>query len=286
MKKIRVQLQGGLGNQLFIWAMAHELERTTGCEVQIKYVRDRSQRVDRPVEVYRLLQHCDHAIAINESWILGALLRAIDKGVKHSKFISKIYQGILGIYDCQSSYEIPSFTGKKPKMIRGYFQNREMVERNSLVLLEELGTELESVNVRLLQENTMVMHIRRGDTRTISKSWGILSTEYYLKLARQSESLLICSDDDSTAQLFAGEFPTAIFLSPSNTSTWESFKILTTGNQLVMANSTLSWWAGWLKAKKDPKSVFFPDPWRPQERITFENLKLNSVNFCVAEFET
>lgn len=285
MKKIRIQLQGGLGNQLFIWAMAHELERTTGCAVQIKYVSDKLQRSDRPVEVYGLLQHCNHAISINESMVLGALLRAIDKGVKHSKFLGKIYQEVLGIYDCQSSYEIPIFDRKYPRIIRGYFQDLEMVERNSLVIQKELSSTLELVSAPLLPENTVVMHIRRGDTRTISESWGILSSEYYLKIAHESKSIIICSDDDSAAQLFVGEFPTATFLSPSNTSTWESLKILIAGNQLVMANSTLSWWAGWIKAKKNPNSVFFPDPWRPHERITFERLKLNDVNFCNAEFE-
>jgi hypothetical protein len=285
MKKIRVQLQGGLGNQLFIWAMAHELERTTGCEVQIEYVRDKFQRIDRPIEVYRLFQHCDHAISINESRILGLVLRVLDKGIKHCKLLSKIYQKVLGIYDCQSSYEVPSFAGKKPRIIRGYFQNLEIVERNSSVILEELGAALELVSARILEEDTTVMHIRRGDTKAISESWGILSSDYYLKIVDQTKSILICSDDETTARLFVGEFPTATFLSPSNTSTWESLKILITGNQLVMANSTLSWWAGWLKAKKDPRLVFFPDPWRPQERISFEKLKLNYVNFRTAEFE-
>lgn len=285
MKKIRLQLQGGLGNQLFIWAMAHELERTTNCAVQIKYVRDKFQRADRPVELYPLLQHCDHAISINESKILGAILRTMDKCNKHAIPVGRRLQEIFGVYDCQSSYEIPISTVKKPKLIRGYFQNYEMVERNSSTLQKELRATLESVYVRLFQEKTLVMHVRRGDTLAISKSWGILSTEYYLKFTGQSKSLLICSDDDSLPGLFEGEFPGATFLSPSNTSSWETLKILSTGDKLVMSNSSLSWWAGWLKAKEDPKSVFFPDPWRPLERITFENLKLNSVNFCTAEFE-
>jgi hypothetical protein len=285
MKKIRVQLQGGLGNQLFIWAMAHELERTTGCEIQIKYVRDKLQRADRPIEIYSLLQHCNHAISINESKNLGFILRIIDKPVKLSKFISRVCQKILGIYDCQSSSEVPNFAGKRPRILRGYFQNVEMVERNSSVILEELGAALEMISTCLLEKATTVMHIRRGDTKVISESWGVLSSAYYLKIVDQTKSLIICSDDDSISSLFAGEFPNATFLSPSNSSTWEALKILISGNQLVMANSTLSWWAGWLKAKKDPKSVFFPDPCRPLERITFENLKLNSVNFCIAEFE-
>ena len=285
MKKIRVQLQGGLGNQLFIWAMAHELERTTGCEVQIKYVRDKLQRADRPVEIYSLLQHCNHAISINESKNLGLILRIIDKAVKHSKLIGRICQKVLGIYDCQSSSEIPNFSGKRLRMLRGYFQNVEMVERNSSVILEELGTALEMISARFLEDDTTVIHIRRGDTKVISESWGVLSSAYYLKIVDQTKSIVICSDDDSISRLFAGEFPNAIFFSPSNSSTWESLKILISGDQLIMANSTLSWWAGWLKAKKDPKSVFFPDPWRPLERITFENLKLNSVNFCTAELE-
>jgi hypothetical protein len=85
MRTIRVQLHGGLGNQLFIWAMAHEISVSTGSKVQLEYVKDRYQRDDRPIEIERLLESCQHKISINQSRSVGIFLRLLDKLGLYSK---------------------------------------------------------------------------------------------------------------------------------------------------------------------------------------------------------
>lgn len=285
MKKIRIQLQGGLGNQLFIWAMAHELALNTGREIQLVFIRDRKYRPDRPIEIAKLIEHCAHQISIRESRVLSVVFRILDKITKHSKSLGRIGKNLVGIYDCDNTFDVPEFRGKLPRVIRGFFQNYAMVERNAILLEKELRCTLATEKTGRYMENNMVMHIRRGDTRDVAKSWGVLTPEYYKRHLTDGEPLIICTDEEAGISDLQQTFPTATFLSPSNTSTWETLRALTMAKKLVIANSTLSWWAGWLNSKINPDLIYFPDPWRPDERVTFEKLRIDSVNFTEAEFE-
>jgi len=285
MKKIRIQLQGGLGNQLFIWAMAHDLALNTGREVQLVFIRDWKQRPDRPIELVKLLEHCEHPISIHKSRLIGMVFRVLDKIGKYSDSLQNKAKNVIGVYDCANSFDIPEFKEKLPRVVRGFFQSYAMVERNAFLLEKELRSRLATEKSGRYWEDNVVMHIRRGDTRDIAKSWGVLTPEYYKRHHTDGESLLICTDEEAGISALQQTFPTATFLSPSNTSTWETLQVLTMAKKLVIANSTLSWWAGWLNSKIDPDVVYFPDPWRPGERVSFEKLRIDSVNFTAAEFE-
>jgi hypothetical protein len=285
MKKIQVQLQGGLGNQLFIWAMAHELAQSHGVKVRIVYVRDKYQRLDRLPELAHLLQNCSHSITLHESKTLGLIFRILDKVSGESRTAGTVLSRILGIYSCKTSYEIPSFKRKLPRVLRGYFQATHMVEKNSSILSAELENTLQSYRNTKVTHSALAVHVRRGDTLKISKSWGILSAEYYLKIIKNSKSLVICTDEARELKDFTSKFPKATILTPDDVNIWETLWVLSTSKELVMANSTLSWWAAWIKLNKDKSSVYFPKPWHPSDTETFENLMLTNATYCIADYE-
>ena len=286
MKTIRVQLQGGLGNQLFIWAMAHEIYLSTGRKVQLDYVRDKYQRKDRPIEIEKLIEFCNHKISINQTNSLGSLFRLIDKISGYSEILNKTVKRILGIYDCKTSYEIPNFNCRIPRIVRGYFQAAVMVDKNRLMLEEEINAELGFEKSALNREQDLVLHIRRGDTLEISKNWGVLSVNYYLKQVDTNTPLVISVDDTKEIEVLRSNFPNATFLSPENTTTWQTLKVLSEARTLIIANSTLSWWAAWVKSQKTPHTVYFPDSWRPGDHGTFENLRIDSALIVESDFET
>jgi hypothetical protein len=285
MKKIRVQLQGGLGNQLFIWAMAHEITLSTGKKVQLDYVKDRYQRKDRPIEIEKLIGVCNHEISINQTHVMGIFFRLIDKISAHSESLSKTLKKVIGVYDCKASFETPNFTSSIPRIVRGYFQTTEMVDKNKVVLEKEINSVLELEHSTDIVDKDLVLHIRRGDTRKISKNWGVLSVNYYRKQVDTSIPLIISIDDINEIENLRSHFPNATFLSPENTTTWQTLKILSEARTLIIANSTLSWWAAWLKSKRNPNTIFFPDIWRPGDQSTFEYLRIDSALIAQSDFE-
>jgi hypothetical protein len=160
-----------------------------------------------------------------------------------------------------------------------------MVEKNKLILGEEIDAVLDLENQADNFDRDLVVHIRRGDTREISTDWGVLSMNYYLKQIRTEDSPLICIDDAEEVDALRPHFPNATFLTPEITTTWQTLKILSEAKTLIIANSTLSWWAAWLKSRVNPETVFFPDTWRPAEQKTFEKLRIESALFVESDFE-
>jgi hypothetical protein len=285
MKTIRLQLQGGLGNQLFIWAMAHELALAAGARIKIVYVNDGIQRLDRPPELSNLISHCDHPISLHQSKILGLLFRTIDKLSIRSQFMSTIISNTFGVYTCQTTDEVPDFTIRHPRILRGFFQDINMIDNNGQILRAEIEKTLQSLPDTSTSEGAVVLHIRRGDTRVISKSWGVLTDKYYLRIVENSKKVVICTDDLTEKENLIRNFPDAKILTPMNTSTWETLKILASAKELVMANSTLSWWAAWLSSDQRGIKVYFPTPWRPNKENAFEKLVIPGLIYTVADYE-
>lgn len=283
MKKIRIQVQGGLGNQLFIWAMAHEITSKTGKKVELIYIDDTHQRTDRPNELRGIANYCGHAISVRESKLWGYIFKFVDKSPQFGKNVEQKLISFLKIYSCTSDFEIPEFKKLEPKMLRGFFQNSEMVNRHKLALSQEIYETFKDIEIKC--KNLQSVHIRRGDTIDISKSWGVLSMEYYEKLITESVPLVICTDSEALAVKLAQKYTEAEFSTSKTDSAWQTLKILSQARHFIGGNSSLSWWAAWLVANKNDGEALLPEPWRPNNGEASKNLFLDKVSYQEAEFE-
>ena len=285
---IRIELQGGLGNQLFIWAMAHHLESHFDEHVRIVYPLSKNGRSDRPCEIAGLIQLCEHDVSILESKYLGHATKLIDK-LNSIKFLKKIINlNRIGIFTANFSSEVKIEYKKSPRLVRGYFQNTEIVQSLSDQILQELNAYLQSislpasVNIRGVK---LVAHIRRGDTKTISQEFGVLSLDYYKQKIESSSNVVICTDEQSDLEKFYREFPRALIITPTESNPWQTLKILSSTEKLIMANSTLSWWAAWIAKQLGNSEVIFPFPWRPTQSEENHALLMGNVAFANSIFE-
>lgn len=283
MKKIRIQVQGGLGNQLFIWAMAHDITRSTGNKVQLIYIADRYQRKDRPNELNEIKIHCSHQISVKESRLWGYIFKLVDKSKQFGKIVEQTLISLFRIYSCESEFEIPNLKEIQTRMVRGFFQNSEMVNRHRLILIQELGDTFRLIGIK--SENLQSIHIRRGDTVEISGSWGVLSMKYYEKLIDESKPIVFCTDSEVLANKLAGQYPQAKFSTPKTDSAWQTLKILSQSSHFIGGNSSLSWWAAWLVTEEKEGEAILPKPWRPNNQEASKNLYLEKVYYREAEFE-
>ena len=284
MPKVRIQLQGGLGNQLFILAMAHEIEQKYSTVVEIVYVKDKLEREDRKAEIGPFLSQCEHRITLVESTSLGLFLRMVDKIKSVSPTFGEILEKLLRIYTCTSLYENSIFTQKPPRILRGFFQNIEIIEANQITLLKEIEKTLLKINNFNVRTYDQVLHIRRGDTKDISSLWGVLSVRYYLKKIEKGERILICTDE-TDVDFLKNTFTNCTIISAHESTPLETLATLANSRKLVMANSSLSWWAGWYKSKREPETIFFPVPWRPNDVELTSKLLFNPSTVSDAEFE-
>ena len=124
---IYVECSGGLGNQLFIWNAAHHLAKHFNDRITIVFPRDRDTRSDRPFELKALTSLCSHDIKTRESRLLSKLTRLIDYLSKKFKIENGTFHQNLRILQWESTWEKTPLNFGKPKLVRGFFQNYELM---------------------------------------------------------------------------------------------------------------------------------------------------------------
>jgi hypothetical protein len=286
---IRVELQGGLGNQLFIWAMAHHLAETYKNHIKLIVPLNKKNRIDRPCELYELDKLCQHNISISQVRWFSTFTKVIDKISKLGIVRNIGLMERLGIITQENAEDIYIAVSKPPKILRGYYQNQEIPYSTKSQIHHEIARYLEKVEIpEIVLSSTInqVVHIRRGDTKEISKEWGVLSLEYYEELVNDSKDVIICTDETSDRGSIQKKFSKSLVVTSQDSSAWQVLKIISLSQVFLMANSTLSWWGAWIAVNSRNTKVYFPEPWRPGNEKIGQSLKIRSSVLKPAIFES
>jgi len=123
-------------------------------------------------------------------------------------------------------------------------------------------------------ENSISMHFRMGDYKLYPDLHPILSKDYYkkaLKYLFKEEPLLkkvlyFCEEGDvvkveETILYLEKEYPSVIFTRCSPLlADWEQLLVMSLCRHNIIANSTFSWWAGYLNSYP-ANIVCYPQTW-------------------------
>jgi hypothetical protein len=260
---IRVQAVGGLGNQLFIWNLAHHLEELFKCDVKIYYPLGTGS--DTKLELLPLAEICNHKISIVESFMFNRFLRILDKFTNRNRAISRSILGLLNIRQTDIPSDTIIFKSKKPKIVRGYFQSTKFVEDNLHLYIEELlavttSKASSSPIFNQILSCPQVLHIRRGDFTVNWERVGLLTTKYFQKIINPKFKTLIFTDANSKDSEFENIFKNSQVIGGDLADAWTSFSLLSFSKQLLLSNSTFSWWAGIIVLRRGGE-VIAPTPW-------------------------
>jgi hypothetical protein len=147
----------------------------------------------------------------------------------------------------------------------------------------------------LKAENPIALHIRRGDYLQHAKTMGVLDLKYFeeslseiLKDQRSERSVWIFTDSDSAAIEFREKISminvkVRIVSPPVNSQSAESLLLMSLCNEIVISNSTYSWWAAvlgssekrvirpshWFRNLAEPGDLF-PENWIVQDSVWLE----------------
>ena len=295
---MRVYLKGGLGNQLFQYSFAHHLLCESSNNMFSIWL-DRFPRNDRPFELYELCKHCKHVLSIAkaDSGIRGNLHRLL------LKVVPNIYSGIkFPIVDRvkeEREYVYKSLTlrdfGKHSVHI-GHFQHWKYVESSWPLIKEELFAQLEKLTLPIdLQDslaNLGIIHIRRGDFIDQKNQIGLLSVNYYREAikrirsqAKEGLEIIAITDDITLSASILKELEIAKVFCPNDLDAWTSLKLMSHAKYVIMANSTFSWWGGFLAVKRGGVALA-PSPWfKNWQEPVGDAFSLPSMQLLDAQFE-
>jgi hypothetical protein len=266
MKKTFVNLQGGLGNQLFIYYYA-------------RYFSEQYQR-----KVIYLCSNRDQLFKIgikieNESIILNKQIK---------KIIVSILSKLSNLKFFNAYIYIPSSIGfdnidknlDKTLFISGYFQTPlYFFESGSFSEISFQVSKYLDPNTSTFQkiksDTSAGIHIRRGDYLHPKNSYfGILSPKYYINaISRLLESnkisdIYMFSDSPISSNFKINleiRFPTLNFVDTSNLDLTDvqTLELLSQFKLIVISNSTFAWWGAFLSGNS---KVYCPSKWFKQRQ--------------------
>ena len=273
---IYLECVGGLGNQLFVWCMAHTLSEHFKSEVTILFPQNRKMRKDRPLELSPLSEYCIHGIKLKKSRTIGIITKTIDYVLSKKWVSEEQFKKLIRVWHWNSYQNQLDLNSNKPLLVRGYYQNYDLIIHSNSLL------ELESYLEKLTKEipssylGIQAVHVRHGDYLSNKDSIGVLSQEYYLKLLKHDLDTYIFSDE-LNLQIEMEKFPAKTsVISPSEIDAWKALACFTFSSHFVGANSTLSWWGAFLNSRK---KATLPWPMYKSKFLQNDFLKIPGIEY-------
>lgn len=280
--KVYLPCQGGLGNQLFIWAAAHKIASDLKCTVNITYLNKDKAVKDR--ELFPLKEFCNHNISVSNSIILGKILIYFDV-LNHqiSKFVNRsLFKSFLS--DFNNPHIAPAKWKSKTLIIRGYFQNNNLVNSVSELIIPELNLMLIAQKKIIEMNDYIAIHVRRGDYLESPNFYGILTKRYYDKILSNNKKYVLFTEIKDQVKDFQNDKNVITIIDQQKATVWETLALLADSKTLHMANSTLSWWGAKL-SENNNKVITMPFPWNKQG-YDFQNLLVSEKFILIkSEFE-
>ena len=270
---ITIRPVGGLGNQLFIYSLGHALSARLACELYI----DRSWFATQSLRSYELATFASTGLELAEKrWETGRL-RSSKRSVMAS--LSRELRRISGTTLREQSFRFDEriFSVSAGARLEGYFQSPHYFASAQDSLRKQMrAISRPSVWYSQTREHLdsvgrwVAVHVRRGDYLNpgIRDLHGIVEKPYYLAALEVVNRIvpglvpIVFSDEPAVAsEMLSHDFPTAIFIENSASSApIETINLMARSQAVVMANSSFSWWGGWL-GDSDSRPVIVPRPW-------------------------
>jgi hypothetical protein len=262
---MKIQSAGRLGNQLFIFGHALDIQINSRVRsVDIFADKFHSEINQELLNTFNFLSNQGVNLGVNN--YCGFLLKTIDKLDRTTPRLAKLTQRALRI-----ETEGKETLSENAWIQRGFFQE-DQLPQNVLARMNEILREvlenhfsLNSLSQRMpfLEKSYQAIHMRRTDF--FSTEAGVIDPTSQLKCLQPDLKAIICTDATREEILTKFNYENFEIITPNESSAWETLAILSRADNLVMSNSTLSFWAGFI-ASKEQKTVWAPSIWSKKSR--------------------
>lgn len=258
-----IRFQGGLGNQMFQYALYKELQ-WLGKDVKADLYLYRTNNDIRKFEIEDIF-----GIKLQQAkdW---EILKPIRECTRIERFIKK---NVLRIkYLEESCFEIPEDVFKVNRgFLDGYWQSVRYFPDVVNELKDDFSfcdhtIEKYEIAKRITNSNAVSVHIRMGDYLQYPEQFGNVCTEEYYKSAidyarcvLQTPSFFVFSDEVDKAQKMLGKQDDITYVKHVGKD-YQDMQLMSLCKHNIIANSSFSWWGAWLN-KNDSKMLIVPTKW-------------------------
>lgn len=275
-KKLIVILKGGLGNQLFTYAVAYRLAKANNAELVLDdysgFHNDKLYNRKFELDIFSIPER--RATYVERLPLVNGLVRRVliklnsylpfHKRIFLTQEIIHFDQRLLSVrfktlLYLDGLWQSESYFSDVVDDIRARFRFKDLERLSSLEHLKLIqGTNSVAIHFRFFEDSINEEEV----TYNLKNSYYIRAIEYFTSMFTDLH-FFVFTDNLS---LFQKKMDTSklnvTVVSSSNSSFLEDFFLMSNCRHFILANSTFSWWAAWLgkyPGKKVVVSSFYSD---------------------------
>lgn len=280
---IIVKIKGGLGNQMFQYAIGKSFSYYNQCELKLDL---------REFKKYKLHKYNLDCFNIDADFASSDDFKKVNMTLLNNSLFSKIYfklkrnksnhQYQAEVKGMEGSFCPEIFNLKGDVYLDGYWQNEgyfkniEQIIRSDFSFKEKPSQLNGEYLEKIRESNSVSVHIRRGDyinnPKTL-KVHGFLGLNYYMQAIEiikdniKNPEFFIFSDDIGWAKNnLKINYPIHFIDHNNKESGHEDLRLMINCKHNIIANSTFSWWGAWLNNNPN-KIVIAPSQWMSRDEM-------------------
>ena len=261
-----IKMTGGLGNQMFIYAMYLQMKK-----------RFKNTRIDLSDMVHYKVHHGYEMNRVfnlpHVEFCINQTLKKVLEFLFFRTILERKQNGRMEPYTQSYTWPLIYF--------KGFYQNERYFSQIKEEIYQAFQFDLKKANKQSLEmlkqmdadENAVSLHIRRGDY-LLPKHWDaigcICQLPYYQHALAEAKKRIanpvfyVFSDDlEWVKQNLSLEKAVYIDWNKGEDS-WQDMMLMSHCRHHIICNSTFSWWGAWLDPHED-KLVIAPNQWTKYE---------------------
>ena len=270
--KIIVKVMGGMGNQMFQYAIGYSISKKTGKNVVYDTSFYHQKHITTTVRPYALNHFRCQPVIQKQNRIKYIYLFLLDGVTRIFPRISRTYI----IHDSHAE-KLETITSEKHDVyLNGYWQNEKYFKeveseiQNQFIVTDDIDNTNQYWLDSIKKTNSVCLHVRRGDyvsNPKANKHHGTCSLEYYKMAVGYMNSNLsepvyyVFSDDMEWVKENLSIDGHVCYMDHNDSSkNYDDLRLMYSCKHFIIANSSFSWWGAWLSQNPD-KIVIAPKRW-------------------------
>jgi hypothetical protein len=276
---IVVNLMGGLGNQMFQYAMGRRLALHHHTELFLDF---RFLNSENPGHIKR-----EYELGVFKIQARGATEKELKKFSSSNAIVNRIKRHFPGLFPYKliseesHAFNANILTAPDNAWLNGfwqtekYFTDIEKQIRSDFDFKSPLHGLNRTLAEKIIQNGSVSIHVRRGDyTSPDALAFhGICSPDYYYqaietlsKKAAINELFLFSDDTEWVKQNMQFSLPVTYIDHNTGKKSFEDMRLMSLCNHNIIANSSFSWWGAWLNTHEN-KIVIAPKNWIADKKV-------------------
>lgn len=284
---IIVRLKGGMGNQMFQYALGRRLAHKHGSELKFDlgfFAEDDQGNPNHVVRNYDL-----DIFNVAGSPASAAEISKLAKRTNNT-FLERVLNKIIGpkashirephFHFSESAYNAPDNVYLDGYwQTEKYFADAEDLIRSDFTFKEDVGVEAREILREIEATESVCVNVRRGDFVT-NPFHGALGTDYYrqgeeiINARTGAEKYFVFSDEVEWCEANLKFDRPAVFVSHkfAGRKFQDYIRLMAACKHFLIPNSSFAWWAVWFNVNSNravvaPKQWFSDSSWDPKDLI-------------------